>query len=82
MRGSKRAEGKRCGPSRTSATTTTAPSRARPEAASSVWRHGSVVMPRMSHGVAEPTVRAPIRMPIASPRRSRNHVAMIFMAGG
>ena len=82
MRGSKRAEGKGFGPSRTKTTTTTAPSSARPEAASSVWRHGSVVTPRMSQGVAEPTVSAPIRMPMARPRRSRNQVAMIFIAGG
>src|SRR5262245_8834962 len=52
------------------------------EATSSVSRQGSVVRPRMRCGVAEPTVSAPTRMPSAIPRPSRNHVAMIFMAGG
>src|SRR5262245_31182913 len=36
----------------------------------------------MRCGIAEPTVRAPTRIPIASPRPSLNHVAMIFIAGG
>ena len=34
------------------------------------------------YGVAFPTVSAPTTVPIASPRPERNHVAIIFMAGG
>src|SRR5688572_4529031 len=82
MRMSKRAAGKRCGPSRTNASTTVVDASASTEATSSVWRQGSVVRPRTSHGVAEPTVSAPTRIPMARPRPSRNQVAMIFMAGG
>ena len=34
------------------------------------------------YGVAFPTVRAPTTVPMATPRPERNHVAIIFMAGG
>ena len=33
-------------------------------------------------GAAEPSVSAPTRTPMASPRPERNHVATIFIAGG
>ena len=82
MRTSKRAEGNRCGPSLTKTQTTAPPAIARIEAASNTCRHGRSVRPRIRYGTAEPTVRAPIRMPMARPRPSRNHVAMIFIAGG
>ena len=79
---SKRAAGKRWGPSVTKSWTMTAPTAASAEATRSVPRQGSSVRPRTRWGVAEPTVSAPIRIPIARPRPSRNHVAMIFIAGG
>src|SRR3989475_98443 len=69
-------------PSLTRAGRGTPPPAARSEAAPSVPRHGRSVRPRIRWGTAEPTVRAPIRIPIARPRPSRNHVAMIFIAGG
>jgi hypothetical protein len=78
---SKRAGGKRNGPSVTKVTTRAA-APANSEAASSVWRQGRSVRPRIRCGVAEPTVSAPTRRPMASPRLSRNHVAAIFIAGG
>src|SRR6185312_2857625 len=34
------------------------------------------------YGVAFPTVSAPTTVPIARPRRARNHVDAIFIAGG
>src|SRR6185503_17240572 len=34
------------------------------------------------YGVAFPTVSAPTMVPTANPRRARNHVAIIFIAGG
>jgi hypothetical protein len=34
------------------------------------------------YGVALPTVSAPTTVPTASPRRARNQVAIIFIAGG
>src|SRR5215212_8001124 len=34
------------------------------------------------YGVAFPTVNAPTTVPIAKPRRDRNHVDAIFIAGG
>ena len=34
------------------------------------------------YGSALPMVRAPTTVPIANPRRSRNQVAAIFIAGG
>jgi hypothetical protein len=82
MRTSKRADGYRSGPSVTNRSRITTPKSVNPDAASSVARHGSCVRPRIRCGDAEPTVRAPMRTPIARPRSSRNHVAMIFIAGG
>jgi hypothetical protein len=37
---------------------------------------------RIRYGVALPIVSAPTMTPIARPRASRNHVAIIFIAGG
>src|SRR5215467_14415242 len=79
---SNRAEGNRYGPSATQSWTTIAPATASAEATSRVSRQGRAVTPETRWGVAEPTVSAPTRMPMASPRPSRNHVDMIFMAGG
>src|SRR5215472_791462 len=82
MRTSKRAGGSRCGPSRTRTATMRAAIRPRPEANSRVCRHDKLPMPRIRYGEPEPMVSPPIRRPMASPRPSRNHVAMIFIAGG
>src|SRR5262245_21320177 len=79
---SNRAEGNWYGPSVTQSWTTTAPATASADATSKVSRQGSAVTPETRCGVDEPTVRAPTRMPSASPRPSRNHVDMIFIAGG
>src|SRR5919204_45733 len=80
MRRSKRAGGKACGPSRTNWWVRTAASAASPEATSSVWRQGRSVRPRIRCGVAEPTVSAPTRMPMASPRPSLNPALLDHLA--
>ena len=46
---------------------------------------GAIPAPGMActrYGVALPTVSAPTIVPTASPRRARNQVAIIFIAGG
>src|SRR6187401_2811748 len=70
------------GPSRNAPPTITAASRAHADAASTTVEIEIPGIALTRYGVAFPTVRAPTTVPTASPRRERNHVAAIFMAGG
>src|SRR5687768_16010437 len=50
--------------------------------ASDVAADAGKTVARTRYGIAFPIVRAPTMVPIASPRRERNQVEIIFIAGG
>src|SRR5437762_3765610 len=71
------------GPSLGTSSTRPAPSAADAAATTSTERHASAgTSQRTRCGAAEPSVRAPTRIPIAHPRPSRNQPAAIFIPGG
>ena len=78
----KRARRKGCGPSRYATATKSPPKAAPPDAPQTTAETGAAPNSLKRYGVAFPTVSAPTTVPIASPRAERNHVAIIFMAGG
>ena len=70
------------GPSRKPIHTSAAASSAPADAVSVTGRMPAPGIACTRYGSALPTVSAPTMVPTASPRRARNQVAIIFIAGG
>src|SRR6266550_7891242 len=76
-------EGAAKGPSPGTRSTSSPPTTAHPAATPKTTRHASgETAQRTRCGLAEPSVSAPTRIPIASPLPSLNHPATIFIPGG
>src|SRR5688572_13690379 len=70
------------GPSRYATATSAAPSIAETDDVTITGATSVRANALTRNGSAFPTVSAPTIIPIARPRRARNHVAAIFIAGG
>src|SRR5436190_22476802 len=76
-------EGAAKGPSPGTRSTSSPPTTAHPAARPKTTRHAAgETAQRTRCGLADPSVSAPTRMPIASPLPSLNHPAAIFILGG